>query len=67
MSHETIPDQVASCRDKLRFIGEIFTQAKPGEHFILSAEALSGFYYIVSDIEDDLENIYNRLSQPAEI
>ncbi len=66
MCQYTVLDLVNICRSKLQFINETFAQAKPEEHFSLSAEAMSGFYYFVEGIDDDLGDVYNRLAQPEE-
>ena len=59
-------DMLNVCRSKLAFISDAFTQDEV-DVFRFSEEGMNGFYFILSDIEGDLEFISNEMQQREEV
>ncbi len=65
-SQTDLVDMLNVCRSKLAFITDAFTQDKV-DVFRFSEEGMNGFYFILSDIEGDLEFISKELQHGKEV
>ncbi len=55
-------DRIEHCNRKIAFIGDFFSQKeKLGERPWFSNEGFTGFYFILRDLQDEIESIVERM------
>lgn len=59
-------DKINVCHAKLRFLTDVFSQDQ-GYDFQFSEDGITGFYYLLADIADDLEHISDEMLPSEEV
>ncbi len=56
-------DKIDHCSTKVSFIGGFMANRNKGGGFVLSEREVSGIYFILADVEDQLDSISEKIMQ----
>lgn len=54
---------LSQCAQRLRFVNDLLTARRPGEHFQVSEKGADGLYHILRDIETLLEQTISLVAK----